>query len=67
MVVFGSAELCAGLTRAGLFDEYRLVVVPVLLGSGKTLFGRGLDQLKLSLLEARPLDSGAVILRCAPG
>ena len=64
-LVFGSGELCAALTRAGLFDEYRLAVVPVLLGRGKTLFGRGLEQLKLSLLEARPLDSGAVILRYA--
>jgi dihydrofolate reductase len=35
-------------------------------GSGKTLFGRDLSELKLRLLEARPLSSGAVILRYAP-
>jgi len=64
--VFGSGDLSATLTRHGLFDEYRLAVAPVILGSGKTLFGRGLSELKLKLLEARPLSSGAVILRYEP-
>ncbi len=63
MFVFGSGELSATLTRHGLFDEYRLVVVPVVLGSGKALFGRGLSEMKVSLVEARPVSSGAVILR----
>ena len=35
-------------------------------GSGKTLFGRDPSDLKLTLLEARPLSSGAVILRYEP-
>jgi len=48
------------VSRHGLFDEYRLAVVPVILGSGRTLFGRSLNELKLKLLEARPLSSGAV-------
>jgi dihydrofolate reductase len=64
--VFGSGDLSATLTRCGLFDEYRLVVVPVVLGTGKTLFGRGFSQPKLTLLEARPLSSGAVIVRYEP-
>jgi dihydrofolate reductase len=64
--VFGSGDLSATLTRHGLFDEYRLAVAPVILGSGRTLFGRGLSELKLKLLEARPLSSGAVILRYEP-
>ena len=41
--VFGSGDLSATLTRHGLFDEYRLAVAPVILGSGKTLFGGGLS------------------------
>jgi dihydrofolate reductase len=65
-LVFGSGDLSATLTRYGLFDEYRLVMVPVVLGSRKTLFGRGLDRLDLRLLESRPLASGAVVLRYLP-
>ena len=64
--VFGSADLSATLAAADLFDEYRLCVAPVILGSGRTLFGRGLDTQKLKLLEARALSNGGVILRYAP-
>jgi len=65
-LVFGSGQLSEALTRAGLFDEYRLVLAPVVLGKGRTLFDRGLDEFGLKLLEARPLSSGAVILRYQP-
>jgi dihydrofolate reductase len=63
--VFGSADLSATLMRGGLFDEFRLCVVPVVLGNGKPLFGRNTARLNLKLLEARPLASGCVILRYA--
>jgi len=63
--VFGSADLSATLMRSGLFDEYRLGLVPVIRGSGKTLFGRDTTQ-TMKLLEARPLASGCVILRYQP-
>ncbi len=63
MFIFGSAELSAGLTRAGLIDEYRLALSPVLLGSGTPLFKPGHEQVKLRLLEARALKSGAVVVR----
>ena len=65
-LVFGSGDLSATLTRYGLFDEYRVVVVPVVLGSGRTLFGRELERLHLRLLESRSLASGGVILRYLP-
>jgi dihydrofolate reductase len=64
--VFGSAALSATLTRAGLFDEYRVALAPAVLGRGTPLFGRDLPQQRLKLLEARPLASGVVILRYAP-
>jgi dihydrofolate reductase len=38
MLIFGSADLCASLMRDGLIDEYRLAVVPVILGAGNPLF-----------------------------
>jgi dihydrofolate reductase len=64
--VFGSADLCSVLIEHGLFDEYRLAISPVVLGSGKPLFGRNLSRVRLKLLEARPLSSGCVILRYEP-
>jgi len=63
LFVFGSADLSATLMDARLFDEYRLAIVPVVLGHGKPLFGRTMSRHRLKLLEARPLASGCVILR----
>ena len=64
--VYGSGKLCAALLEAGLFDEVRLGLAPLVLGSGATLFGRGLSQTNMKLLEARPLSNGYVILRYEP-
>jgi dihydrofolate reductase len=63
LFVFGSAMLSDSLIKAGLFDEYRLCIAPVILGKGRRLFAEGLPYLELSLLEANPLKSGGVILR----
>lgn len=64
--VFGSAGLSTTLMEQGLFDEYRLGLVPVVLGSGKPLFARSLSRLRLKLLENRQLSSGCVVLRYEP-
>lgn len=66
ILVFGSADLCASLSRAGLIDEYRLAFNPVVLGQGNPLFKAGTGQMKMRLLEARPLDTGCVLLFYAP-
>ena len=66
MLVFGSADLSAAITEAGLFDEYRLLVAPVVLGEGTPLFGRGLPRHRLRLLETRTFASGGVLLRYVP-
>jgi len=60
---FGGAGLANSLVALDLVDEYRLMVTPGLLGDGKRLFGGGLPRIPLSLVEAQPLDTGAVILR----
>lgn len=65
MFVFGSGELSLSLMEANLFDEYRLCISPVFLGKGKRLFKQGIPYQKLKLLEARSLQTGAVILRYA--
>ena len=64
--VFGSGGLSATLLEEGLYDEYRLCLVPVVLGCGKQLFGRKLSRLRMKLLDSRPLASGSMLLRYAP-
>ena len=66
LFIFGSAALCQSLLAAGLIDEYRLGLVPVLLGGGTPLFKPGPDTRKFTLMDARPLKSGCVILRYKP-
>lgn len=66
MVIFGSGTIVSAFAKLGLIDLYRLIVNPVVLGSGKPLF-KGLDnKLKLKLLNAKALGSGNVILEYEP-
>lgn len=66
ILVFGSADLCASLTAAGLIDEYRLGLNPIALGEGNPLFKPGTGPAKMRLLETRPLQTGCVLLFYAP-
>lgn len=63
--LFGSADLAATFTAAGLIDEYRVIVNPIVLGAGTPLFkpGRRLD---LRLIESRAYENGNVLLRYEP-
>lgn len=65
ILVFGSAELCHGLLQAGLFDEIRLCVVPVILGTGTPLFKPGAE-VRMDLVDVRRLSNGATIHRYRP-
>jgi dihydrofolate reductase len=60
--VFGSGELCRALMSAGLVDEMRLCLAPVVLGRGTPLFGEG-ARIDFDLVETRPTRKGGVILR----
>jgi dihydrofolate reductase len=53
IVVYASRELVRALLEAGLVDEIRLMVFPVLLGAGERLFGETTDATPLRLLEAK--------------
>jgi len=66
LFVFGSANLSSTLIGAGLVDEYRLGLTPIILGRGNPLFKTSPRMSKLRLLEARTLEGGCVILRYAP-
>jgi dihydrofolate reductase len=61
ILLSGSATLAQTLAEAGLVDEYRLLVYPVVLGSGKRLFAPGGDA-KLKLTDVRPFASGVAAL-----
>ena len=65
LFVFGSAKLCDSLIRHDLYDELRICVAPVVLGTGVPLFKPGSPRQNLTLLQARPLATGGVILRYA--
>jgi dihydrofolate reductase len=65
-LIFGSESLVRDLTQRGLIDEYQLVLNPVILGSGRPLFGPLPKNVELQLLEAKPFKNGTVLLRYRP-
>jgi dihydrofolate reductase len=66
IVVHGSAQLVQALLEEGLVDELRLMVFPVVLGSGKRLFGETGDKKPLRLVDARTVGDGVSILVYQP-
>jgi dihydrofolate reductase len=66
ILVAGSRTLAQGLMAHDLIDEYRLMVFPIVLGSGKRLWGESADPLVLSLRDSRTLASGTLILTYEP-
>ena len=58
----GGASLAQSLSCADLIDEYRITIYPLLLGSGKPLFGDIAAQIALKLVGATTFDSGGVQL-----
>jgi dihydrofolate reductase len=65
--VLGSSDLTVSLADLGLVDEYRLMINPVALGSGKPVLQGLKGDLRLRLLEARTFANGNVLLRYEPG
>jgi class 3 adenylate cyclase/dihydrofolate reductase len=62
LLVYGSADLVAGLLELDLVDELRILVFPVILGSGKRLFREDADLRKLELRSSETTSGGVVIL-----
>ena len=66
ILVFGSGGLVHTLHAQGLIDEYRLMVFPVVLGSGKRLFPEGGEKQALTLVESKAFPSGVAVLTYHP-
>jgi dihydrofolate reductase len=63
MYVFGSANLSETFMNDNLFDEYRIGIAPVILGSGRPLFKQGIAPGNLSLVSTQQLLTGGVVLK----
>jgi dihydrofolate reductase len=62
MAILGSGSIVSQLAQDGLIDEYQIVVNPVVLGSGRTLFDGIRGQLTLRLTKTRTFGNGKVLL-----
>ncbi|HSN18875.1 MAG TPA: dihydrofolate reductase family protein, partial [Gammaproteobacteria bacterium] len=66
MVIYGSGGLVTTLAQAGLIDEYRLMMNPVILGQGIPMF-RGMQRrVALELVDSRVFDNKMTMLTYRP-
>ena len=66
ITIVGSAVLLRSLLGDGLLDELRLMVHPLVMGSGKRLFGDGDDRKALELVDSRTFSTGVLYLIYRP-
>jgi dihydrofolate reductase len=66
ILIFGSGMLVGTLMSHNLIDEYRLMVHPIVLGSGKRLFKDGSHMTVLRLADTKSFSSGIVVLTYQP-
>jgi dihydrofolate reductase len=66
LVVYGGRALTHSLQEHDLIDEYRIMVHPVLLGKGRSLFNDGAQRVNLDLVDTTVIPPGVVILTYQP-
>jgi len=66
IAIFGSGTIVLQFTNLGLIDEYRLIVNPLILGNGKSLFKGIKNKLNLKLVNRRVFKNGNVLLCYQP-
>lgn len=69
MAILGSGSIVSQLAPSGLIDEYQVIVNPVVLGKGRTMFDGGAfgkDKLELKLTKTRTFRNGKVFLAYEP-
>jgi dihydrofolate reductase len=67
MVIMGSGTIVSQLTEEGLIDEYHVVVNPVVLGKGRTMFDSVKEKRNLKLSKTRAFGNGKVVLSYEQG
>jgi dihydrofolate reductase len=65
--VMGSTQLASALLGAGMVDELLLMIEPVLLGGGKSVFPADGEMRALELVSVQPTDSGVLVCTYRPG
>ncbi len=66
LTVLGSGSIVSQLTQARLIDEYQILLVPVAIGKGRTMFEGIKDRLDLKLVRTRTFGNGNVLLTYEP-
>ncbi len=66
MAILGSGEIVSQLAQEGLIDEYQILVIPIVLGKGRTMFEGIKDRLYLKLTRSRAFANGNVFLCYEP-
>lgn len=66
LIVWGSSSLTSPLISEGLADELILMIFPVLIGTGKRLFGGGAAPSELKLIRSRTGESGVMVNTYVP-
>lgn len=66
ITIMGSGSIVSQLAQEGLIDEYHLVLCPVVIGEGKTLFATIRNKLELKLTNSRTFKNGSTLLSYVP-
>jgi dihydrofolate reductase len=66
LVIMGSASIVAQLSEARLIDEYQVVLCPIVLGGGRTMFDGVRTPLRLAPTQTRSFANGNVVLWYVP-
>jgi dihydrofolate reductase len=66
LTVLGSGSIVSQLAQNGLIDEYQILLNPVVIGKGKTMFEGIRDKLTLKLTKTRTFGNGNVLLHYVP-
>ena len=66
MVILGSGSIVSQLAQKGLIDEFQVIINPVVLGKGKSMFAGVTQRLDLKLIKTRAFGNGNVVMSYQP-
>jgi dihydrofolate reductase len=66
LTILGSGSIVAQLAQAGLIDEYQILLNPVVLGKGRTMFEGIRDRIAMKMTSTRTFGNGNVLLCYKP-